>query len=64
MGAPMITGKSYYKGCYDARDRQLYLGDANDFTHIGSVDVYDAVTGKLKWTRTAGIAPGHFAFYH
>ncbi|GEM_PF-2367191 len=65
METPLLaSAKGYYKGIYDSRTNQLYLGYAGDFSSPGSVDVYNASTGTLKWSRSAGIAPGHFAFYH
>lgn len=61
--APLVHGTAYYKGIYDAKNKQLYVGPS-DFTNRGKVDVYNAATGKLVWSFLAGIAPGHFAFYH
>ncbi len=65
LPAPIVRGTvAYYKGMYDATSDALYLGNAGDFTNPGSMDVYSASTGKLLWSHPAGIAPGHFAFYH
>ncbi len=55
---------AYFKGIYDAQSNELFLGDAKDYTHRGTVDAYNAATGALLWSQSAGIAPGHFAFYH
>lgn len=65
MPAPLLTAATwYYKGMYDATTDALYLGNAGDYQSPGNIDVYSAATGKLLWTRPAGIAPAHFAFYH
>ena len=65
MAAPLIDGPTaYYKGMYDATSNALYLGNPGDYTNPGTVDAYDAFSGKLLWSRPAGIIPGHFAFYH
>ncbi len=65
LGATVLhTGKSFYKGAYDATKDEIYLG-VSDFTSAsGKVEVYNASSGAFKWSFTTGIAPAHFAFYH
>ena len=65
LSAPIVQSSTYYyKGTYDAATNALYLGNAGNFSNSGTIDAYDATTGKLLWSQPAGIAPGHFAFYH
>ena len=62
---PIIDGATaYYKGMYDVASDALYLGNPGDYSNPGELDVYSASTGKLLWSQSAGIIPGHFAFYH
>jgi hypothetical protein len=58
-----FIAKPYYKGNYDQISNQLILGDAKDYSSPGSVDIYDASTGTLKKSLTAGVIPGHFLIY-
>jgi hypothetical protein len=69
IGAPILSNKlSYYEGYYDATSNAYYLGNPGQgiaaFTANGSIDAYNATTGALLWSRPAGIAPAHFAFYN
>jgi hypothetical protein len=65
IGAPILsTSTSYYEGLYDSTSNAYYLGNAGAFSSNGTIDAYNASTGALLWSRTAGIAPAHFAFYH
>jgi YVTN family beta-propeller protein len=61
--AKFISGTSYYNGAVDAVTNELSLGTANGYKTNGTVDVYDATSGALSRSFTAGIAPAHFAFY-
>lgn len=40
----------------------VFISDAKDFQNPGTVYCFDQ-TGKKKYSFTAGIIPGHFAFY-
>jgi hypothetical protein len=65
IGAPILsTSIVYYEGIYDSTSNAYYLGNAGKFANNGTIDAYNASTGALLWSRTAGIAPAHFAFYH
>jgi outer membrane protein assembly factor BamB len=69
IGAPILSNSlSYYEGYYDAASNAYYLGNPGQgqaaFTGNGTIDAYNASTGALLWSRSAGIAPAHFAFYH
>jgi hypothetical protein len=65
IGAPILsTSTSYYEGLYDSTSNAYYLGNAGDYSSNGTIDAYNASTGALLWSRPAGIAPAHFAFYH
>lgn len=44
-------------------DRYLFLGDAGDYFNPGTVSCHDVYDGEKLWTVTAGVCPGHFAFY-
>ncbi len=65
IGSPILSNNTvYYEGYYDAASNAYYLGNAGNFANPGTVDADNAVTGAPLWSRTAGIAPAHFAFYH
>ena len=65
IGAPILSNKiSYYEGLYDATSNAYYLGNAGAFSNNGTIDAYNGTTGALLWSRQAGIAPAHFAFYN
>jgi len=65
IGTPILSNSiSYYEGYYDSTSNAYYLGNAGDYTNPGTIDAYSATTGALLWSRRAGIAPAHFAFYH
>jgi hypothetical protein len=65
IGAPILSNsKTYYEGYYDSTSNAYYMGNAGDYTNAGTIDAYNAPTGALLWSRSAGIAPAHFAFYH
>ena len=69
IGSPILSNNlSYYEGYYDATSNAYYLGNPgqgiNAFTNNGTIDAYNATTGTLLWSRSAGIAPAHFAFYN
>ncbi len=65
IGAPILSSSTvYYEGLYDSTSNAYYLGNAGDYSSPGTIDAYNAATGALLWSRPAGIAPAHFAFYH
>jgi len=56
------SGDGFLGGIYDASKDELYLGRGGYSTN-GKVEVYDATTGALKRSYTAGIAPSFFTLY-
>jgi hypothetical protein len=54
---------SYYKGYFDEKTGELYLGTMG-FSTAGKLDIFDGVSGTFRSSVSAGIAPAHFAFYH
>lgn len=58
-----FIAKSFYGGFFDVETNEIILGMAKDFQSNDVVEVYDAMTGSLKRTFTAGVAAGHFAKY-
>ena len=44
-------------------DHYLFLGDAGDYFNPGTVSCHDVYDEEKLWTVTAGVCPGHFAFY-
>ncbi len=47
----------------DPADGTLYVSDARDYTSRGRIFAYNPADGSLLATYTAGVNPGHFAFY-
>ncbi len=65
IGEPLLSSAtSYYEGYFDATSNAYYLGNAGNFSNAGTIDAYSGTSGAFLWSRPAGIAPGHFAFYH
>ncbi len=65
VGTPILSNATpYYDGYFDATSNAYYLGNPGDYTNNGTIDAYNASTGALLWSRPAGIAPAHFAFYN
>ena len=51
-----------YSIAVDGVSGDIFIGDAADSKTPGSIMCYDA-TYSLKWKATAGLFPGHFAFF-
>jgi len=61
-----ILGNNQFETPYaiavDPTDGTVYVSDARDYTSSGSVMAFDANGNRLA-TYSAGVCPGHFAFY-
>ncbi|MBP7184032.1 MAG: hypothetical protein KBA06_00870 [Saprospiraceae bacterium] len=57
----IVSNKSYYTFGVDPVDNRLFLGNAGNFTSIGTVDIY-STTGVLSKSLNSGIIPGNFYF--
>jgi hypothetical protein len=65
IGSTILSNDtSYYEGCYDATSNAYYLGNAGAYSNNGTIATYNGTSGAFLWSRSAGIAPAHFAFYH
>ncbi|MGB0524619.1 MAG: YncE family protein [Flammeovirgaceae bacterium] len=59
---PLISGKFFYGLSIDPTTGNIYGGDANGFTALGSASIYDSNGNLLKQFFTGGIGPNGFVF--